>query len=62
MLSRSTLIALAFASLATLSVAVAADLRQVRPASTTVTPAAPMAVIDLPRVVVTGRVAPISEH
>lgn len=53
MLSRSTLIALAFASLATLSVAVAAEVQQARPSAR---PATPMAVIDLPRVVITGQV------
>jgi hypothetical protein len=54
MISRSTSLALAFALLATLSVTVAAKvLHAPTPAQAT----APMAVIDMPRVVITGQVA-----
>lgn len=55
MISRSTAIALAFASLATLSVTVAAQVRHSQPVVARTS--APMAVIELPRVVVTGQVA-----
>jgi hypothetical protein len=55
MFSRQTTFALAFACLATLSVTVAAKVAQadLHPAPSSVSP---MAVIDLPRVVVTGKV------
>ena len=57
MLSRRTSIALAFACLATLSLTVTAKVQRTQQASAAAPVAsAPMAVIDLPRVVVTGRV------
>jgi hypothetical protein len=54
MISRRTTTALAFACLATLSVAVAADVRHASETSARA-PAAPL-VVELPRVVVTGKV------
>lgn len=54
MISRSTAIALAFAILATLSVTVTAQVRHSQPVLARTS--TPMAVIELPRVVVTGRV------
>ena len=54
MISRQTSIALAFACLATLSLTVAAKVQHAQPA--TARASTPMAVIDLPRVVVTGQV------
>ena len=54
MLSRQTTFALAFACLATLSVTVAAKVAHQEAAAPAM--AAPMAVIELPRVVITGQV------
>lgn len=59
MISRRSAFALAFASLATLSVTVAAEVRHgttaVRPVATIAAPARPQ-IAELPRVVITGRV------
>ncbi|GAP37696.1 hypothetical protein ABXN37_21470 [Piscinibacter sakaiensis] len=63
MISRRSASALVFASLATLSVTVAADARiaATTAAARPATPAAvPMPVFELPRVVVTGRPRPQS--
>ena len=54
MISRSTSIALAFACLATLSLTVVAKVQRSEPGPAT--QAGGMAVIELPRVVVTGKV------
>lgn len=56
MLSRRTSIALAFACLATLSLTVTAKVQRTQQTNAAPVPAAAMTVIDLPRVVVSGRV------